>query len=189
MKKLIVAIAAVLSLGTYANAAKFDIKNLEVGMGLADSMPMGDAGDAYKSGIGFDFHADYQLNDMFAAGIEYFGATYTAKYDVISYGYNFGKGPDAATSYEAVYGKYLLPSMDIGGKKAKFYGIVGLGIYSVADYNNFSSVSDVVKIGLGLGAGATMEVAQNWNVGLELRYHLVSKFSTFAPALKVGYHF
>jgi opacity protein-like surface antigen len=83
----------------------------------------------------------------------------------------------------------MLPTINVGGKQAKLYGIAGLGIYSVADYNNLASVSDVIKIGLRVGAGATMDVAPHWNVGLELNYHLVSKFSTFAPMIKANYHF
>lgn len=190
MKNIIAALAIVLGLGATANAAKFDIKNLEVGMGLADSIPLGDAGDSYDSAIGFDIHADYQFTDQLAAGIETAFFSYSSDKDIVIGGTNYGKYPNAATSYYGVYGKYIKP-MDFGSRQGKVYGIVGLAPYSVVDFDDYTAggYGDIIKIGLSFGAGASMEVMPQWNVGLELRYHLVSDFSTFAPMIKVGYHF
>jgi len=190
MKNVIIAIAIVFGLGVTANAAKFDIKNLEVGMGLADSIPVGDAGDTYDSALGFDFHADYQFTDQLAAGIETAFFSYSSDENLVISGVSYGKQPDAATSYYGVYGKYIKP-MDFGSKQGKVYGIVGLAPYSVVDFsdNTVGGYADIIKIGMSFGAGASMEVMPQWNVGLELRCHLVSGFSTFAPMLKVGYHF
>ncbi|HBA61156.1 MAG TPA: hypothetical protein DCZ92_10125 [Elusimicrobia bacterium] len=191
MKNIIAAIAIVLGLGVTANAAKFDIKNLEVGMSIVDSIPVGDAGDYYDSSLGLDIHADYQLQENLAVGIETGFFSYSGSKDFVYGGVNYGSLGDASMSYYGVYGKYMLKPMDFGSKKANVYGIVGLAPYSVVDFSESTATGygDIIKLGLSLGAGASMEVMPQWNVGLQLRYHMVSDFSTFAPMLTVGYHF
>lgn len=81
--------------------------------------------------------------------------------------------------------------MDFGSKKGKVYGIVGIASYSSVALtpDAMGVVESLSKIGLNLGAGCDMEIAPQWTAGLEVRYHMVKDFNTFAPMLKVAYSF
>lgn len=182
MKKLIVAIAMIAGFSALGQAADY---KYEVGFGLVDSMPMSsDLKDAAKSALGFNFYGDYQINEMFTGGIEIGSLSYDAKGALKDMGL---KSFDTMTY--GVRGKYVKP-MDFGSRKGKIYGIVGIASYG---YETDPSGSDGSDMGFNLGGGIDLEVAPQWLVGFELRYHLVShdstNFNVMNPALKASYCF
>ena len=178
MKKTMFAAALALSFGALAHAAD---GKYQVGLGLFDSIPTSDFGDYFKSSLGFNVSGDYKISDMFSAGVEIGDALgykwkedTNNKYMILTYG---------------VRGK-IVKSMDFGSKKGDVYGIVGISNYSLT---TSPDVGGETKIGYSFGAGAQMEIAPQWLVGLEVRYHLLKvhevDLNTIAPALTVGYSF
>jgi hypothetical protein len=165
-----------------AQSARF-----EIGAGPAYSVPQGDAGDAYKSAAGLNSHFDYIVNESAAVGFETAFFTYAAKYDLP---HGSGRGPDAATAYYGLRGKFGKP-MDFGSHRGKFYGVFGMASYSVAalEPDAAGAVTDMAKFGLSFGGGCDVEIAPQWTAELEVRYHLVNDFSTVSPILKVAYSF
>jgi opacity protein-like surface antigen len=94
---------------------------------------------------------------------------------------------------------------NFNGKKCKYYGIFGAGVYTWSHSEaliagtTYDSAS-AIRYGFNLGGGATMEVAPQWNVGLDLRWHHVFGFfdngdgttsaaNNITPTLKVAYTF
>ena len=183
---------AVVSLGIAANAA--EVGKYSSGIGVADSIPMGTAGDNYKSSLGFVLFGDYQVNEQISAGLEAAFFTYAPKKDLIVSGFNFGKPLDAASGYYGIFGKYAQPMELIASKKGNIYGILGIASYSTVklEADNFTglAVNDKIsKLGLNIGGGYDMELAPQWTAGLEVRYHMASGFNTIAPMVKIAYTF
>ena len=107
----------------------------------------------------------------------------------------FGYEIKANTSYKVkdmaygVRGKYIKP-MDFGSTKGNIYGILGIASYN---WSTDPKTTTDSEIGFSLGVGAEMEIAPQWLIGLEVRYHMVKDGSTtddsLAPMISAGYTF
>ncbi len=183
MKKTMFAAALALSFGALAHAAD---GKYQVGLGLYDSIPMSSDFKDYKSSLGFNVYGDYKINDTFAAGLELgdtFAYTYKADTSI--------KENELVCGVRGKIGK----SMDFGSKKGNIYGIVGIASHRASS----AGYKTVTKVGYNLGAGAQMEIAPQWLVGLEVRYHAFKmtdqdtgeslNINGIAPTLTVGYSF
>lgn len=179
MKKAIIAMIAVMSLGLTANA--IDWKKPELGLGIYNAMPQsGNYKDNVKSGMGLNLSSDWQLKDTIMVGAEL--------------GYSFGQELKANSSYDlmntmiGLRGKYVKP-MDFGSKKGNVYGIVGLGYYMTSYDPSIPTIDDENKLGFSLGGGIDLELNANVTAGFELRLHMVEAATDLNPMLKVGYKF
>jgi opacity protein-like surface antigen len=184
MKKSMIAIACVLNCGVAAHAA--DAK-YHVGLGLFDSIPMSsDLKDYEKSSLGLNVSGDYNIDDMFAAGVE-IGDAFAHDAKGLAKTYSHLKSFN--TMSYGVRGKYV-KHMDFGTKKGNVYGIVGIADYTSTTDPDTTTTS---KIGFNFGVGAEVEVAPQWLVGLEVRYHIVKgnsiQANTLAPMISAGYTF
>ncbi len=159
----------------------------EIGAGLARSIPQEAAGNAYESATGLHAHFDYIVSKRAAIGAETAFFTHAAKYDLP---HGLGEGPSADTAYYGLRLKFGTPT-DFGSNKGRLYGVLGLASYSVAALEPDAAgiIADTAKIGLSFGGGCDLEIAPQWTAGLEVRYHLVSDFSTVSPILKASYSF
>lgn len=186
MKKTLIALVAVFALGTTVFAGEFK-KDLNIMIGYAS--PSGDAGDAMDPalalGLGWD---GYKINDTFMLGAEFI---YTAQ---------SGEWPANTTVDWDLTTTGFLPyvkagkDMDIAGKTANLYGLLGLGFYSIkSELTNAAGTSasgTSSETGFHLGGGIMFPLKDNMKLGLDLRYHIVaSDYSLFVPAAKFTYSF
>lgn len=169
-----------MSIGVNANA--LDVKGkLEAGVGLYDSIPMGDTfKDAAKSAMGFNIYADYKVMDNVTAGVELSN----------SFGYEVkaNSSVDYTNTMIGVRGKYVKP-MDFGTRKGKVYGILGIANYNWNTDPKMPGVDSENDLGFSLGGGIDLEITSQIIAGFELRYHVVNNENNLAPMVKVGYCF
>ncbi len=183
MKKTMFAAAFVLGFGAIAHAAD---GKYQVGLGLYDSIPVSSDFKEYKSSLGFNVYGDYKINDTFAAGVELgdtFGYAYKADTSI--------KEKELICGVRGKIGK----SMDFGSKKGNVYGIVGIASHRFSS----SGYKTITKVDYNFGAGAQMEIAPQWLVGLEARYHALKatdqdtgkslNINGIVPTLTFGYSF
>ncbi|MFA5161994.1 MAG: outer membrane beta-barrel protein [Elusimicrobiales bacterium] len=196
MKRLLAAIVMIAGVGAVATAA--DVGKWDADYGVGYAMPVsGDWSSNHKGSLNMSLAGAYKFQDMLSAGLEL--------------GYDFGHKNKDVSDYK-VKVLQLTPfikadkDVELGGKKVNTYGIFGLGLYrwSTPDYDNGAGTTVAgdsgSKFGFNLGGGAMMEVAPQWKVGLDLRWHHVfgmldngdgtsSAANNIVPSLKVAYSF
>ena len=205
MKKILVAMMVLASLATVSKAA--DTK-YEVGVLPGYSIPVagdywGNSTTGVKSSFALAAYGDYKYNDMLMFGLDL--------------GYDFGHKlqGDNPENYRAAilqitpHAKYY-KNMNILGKNGKVYGVFGLGLYDLkSKYDTGTTVPNangdsMACFGINVGGGADIEIAPNWLVGAEVRWHHIFNAIAMAddngnitnyaannitPTLKVAYTF
>lgn len=203
MKKAIIAMVAVLSLGLTANA--LDVKGkLDVGMGLGLSIPMvgdtwNDSENGFESGTSLDLFGVYKVNDKYSVGL-----------DLSMNSAKDHENPLAQTELSETFlglnGRLNFADLDLfAGKKGQLYGLAGFGFHYYTVETVGSSDEDATRFGINFGGGYDMQVASQIKLGLQLRYYHVFNLDgetdtttgemdkeahgTFVPSLRVAYSF
>lgn len=179
MKKAIIALLVLTVCGAAVFAGEMK-KEASAVLGMA--MPMGDTGDALKSGIGLGLEYEgYKINDMFSVGGGFFYTSGDIK---------------ANTSYSATiwgltpFAKYS-KEMDLAGKKATVYGLFGLGFYGTSSDAPLSD--SATDIGFNLGGGIMFPLQDKMSLGFDLKYHNImtegDSTTYLVPGVKFTYSF
>lgn len=193
MKKLVIAIIALLVIGAVGTAVFAGEMKKEGSVMLGYGMPSGDAGDDLDGGIAFGFgYEGYKINDNFSIGAEFL---YTG---------NSGEVTGVADVDFSVIG--ILPyakyskEIDMGSNKADLYGIFGMGMYMGSTEVDFSAAYNALGVadtedsesefGFNLGGGIMFPMGDKMKLGADLRYHLVAEdVNYFIPSVKFTYSF
>lgn len=180
MKKLIIAAVFVLAAASGVKAAGMEVGKMEVGFGPGLAIPMSsdykDSTDGCKSSFMLDLYGQYQIHEMLALGLDM--------------GYDFGHKSKADGLGDmklkilqiTPFVKFEQP-FDMSGKKATYFAKLGAGYYNlkVSDFSDDAGTSytgtNVGKLGFNLGLGATMEVAPQFAIGLDVTFHYITKSS------------
>ncbi|MDD2772594.1 MAG: porin family protein [Elusimicrobiales bacterium] len=198
MKKVLVAVlllAGVCSANVAAESGKW-----EVGGGPGYSMPVGgDWSDAVGGSFNLNAFGAYKIQDPLAVGLEL--------------GYDFSHKAKDTAIYDMSDVKTKIfqvtpfvkasKDMTMSGKKVNYYGIFGAGLYSMSTSGSTTPLLAGAQVvdetasagyfGFNLGGGATMELAPQWSVGLDLRWHHIfssnAATNNITPTLKVAYMF
>jgi len=180
MKKVLIALMLTACMTTAGFAAK-GTTSLSVLAGYAVPIS-GDWNDMVKGSMNAAVAGDYQFHDMFAAGLEI--------------GYNFKHEAEVGDAevkvlYVAPYGKFLHKK-----DKMTFYGIFGFGWYqSKAEITILTVTTSTTEsdLGINLGGGIMFDVAENMQLGGEVRWHHVfvedMAVNNIVPAVKFSYLF
>jgi len=178
MKKFIIAAVFVLAAASGVKAAGMEVGKMEVGFGPGLAIPMSseykDSNTGCKSSFMLDLYGQYQIHEMLALGLDM--------------GYDFGHKSKVAGAPDDLKLKILQITpfvkfeqpFDLSGKKATYFAKLGVGYYNLksTEYTMLGVTtpsSNVGKLGFNLGIGATMEVAPQFAVGLDVTYHYVTK--------------
>jgi len=192
MKKTLVLLFSLLTLPSLAHAG-LNPSKLSVGSALGYAIPLSDFKTNYKGSAALAVNGEYEVTDMFAAGMEV--------------GYNFSYGMKDSSKSESnlteataktwQFTPYVKVqhAFTLAEKKAKAYGLFGAGIYTYKTENiGSATVTDSQsKFGWNAGAGLMVEVAPKWAVGMDVRYHNISTtgYHTqfFTPSIRMSYHY
>lgn len=80
---------------------------------------------------------------------------------------------------------YLVPL----GEKARVYPLAGPTIASSTNENGSEPNTSITKFGLNLGGGFEYELSDNFTLGLEARYSIVSAIDQFVVGIGATYRF
>lgn len=189
MRQLLIALLVVLLASPLAMAQGVDKGQIEVSVGGGLSLPMGDFGDAYKTGFLGGLSVGYYVTPVLVIGAEGNYYMYKAKDELI----DAAKLLDPtvtdmkfSTIQATAYGKYLFKPENMS---PYVKGIVGM--YSdKAKVEAGSGDADVSESDIGFGAGAGVQLKGQGNVGGfgEVLFHdiLTEGSSTTFIEFKVG---
>ncbi|OGS56129.1 MAG: hypothetical protein A3J79_12290 [Elusimicrobia bacterium RIFOXYB2_FULL_62_6] len=184
MKKLVIAIIALLVIGAIGTTVFAGEMKKEGSVMLGYAMPGGDVGDIIDGGIAFGFGFEgYKINDMFSLGAEIIYTSGSGDYDPLGLGAGYTYDYEVSTLGLLPYAKYS-KEIDMGGNKADIYGLFGMGLYSCSIDIAGASGSES-EFGFNLGGGMMFPLNDKMKIGGDVRYHLVaSDLSYFVPSAK-----
>lgn len=175
MKKLtkILAICALVLISFTANA------QLKLGVGGGIALPMGDFGDAVKTGFGVNVGGKYMLNDNMALGLDLGYHMFSAKEEVDGYDLKFSVIPIAPsfTYYFATEG-------------FKPYAGVNVGFYmgkTKVEYEGVSMSTTETKLGFAPILGFEYALGEKMGLDVNAKYnYITSDPSTTYLGINVG---
>jgi len=159
------------------------------------ALPMGDYGDAFKSGLLIGMDASHMMTPMLAIGVDgnYIKNSPTDDSQT-ALDATFGAGTDAEAKF-VHYGAHVKYMLGTKGSKAIPYMVGGGGLYN-AKFGitppGGPEVSDSeTKFGLRGGVGANFMVGTSWGIGVQADFHdvMTSGQSSQFIGLAAGLHF
>jgi opacity protein-like surface antigen len=178
------------------------------------AIPIGPYSDVLKNSLMIQASAETPITKELSAGLEagwtspnLAGTLTTFKTVTFTSDMNL-------TSWQITpFARYSLAPKEVAGKSVTPYGVLGAGIYvnstsagtfTFSDSSTvpFSGLNSVVHFGFNAGIGASMDMATNFAVGLDLRYHMYltktdanrdgsnrDPVDWFVPSLRLSYKF
>jgi opacity protein-like surface antigen len=168
MRKFGLVLLALVSLSFLALPALAAPGEITFGLTGGMTVPMGDYGDATKSGATGGVFGDYMLSDMFAVGLD------------AAYSQNKGKDLPAGVDAKVTilqFGAHVKLVPPMKDMPISPYLQVGAGLYNgktEVSAGVFSSDTTVNKFGFNVGVGADYKVSPMVGVGLFGAYHNVT---------------
>jgi opacity protein-like surface antigen len=176
------------------------------------AIPLGAAKDVTKSAFMIQGSAEIPVANQLNAGLElgYTNPNFEGSTALLG---SFTSDINLRVLQITPFVRYMLPAQNLGGKSVTPYGVLGVGVYS--DKSTSGTVqpsatavpesASVTHFGLNVGIGASVDLAANWALGIDLRYHhyfthkdidLDAAASTdheavqfFVPSLRISYKF
>ena len=171
-RKSLSLVAAVLLL---VPAAAFASGGWTVDARAGVGLPMGDFGDAFKSGLLIGVEASKMMSPHFAIGVDgnYVKNDPSDDYQA-TVNFFYGPGTDAVAKFVhyGVHGKYMLSASD---SKVTPYLIGGVGLYNAKFEITPSGGPDIsdsdTRFGVRGGLGANFMVGNTWGIGVQADYN------------------
>lgn len=192
MKKTFILSALVMCMSSAAYAG-LDASKISVGGGVGYSIPTGNFHDTNKGSPSLAVSGEYKIAKRYALGLE------------MAYNYDYSMKDSQKTGsitdgkskiWELAPFVRAMKDFTLRGKNAMAYCLVGMGVYNLkseTDRSGDVSADSQSKFGWNAGAGLMVEVARQWSVGLDLRYHNVNtdtyNTSFITPTARASYRF
>lgn len=165
----------------------------EGSVGIGYVMPTGDVAELAKGGLGFGLEYEgYKINDMFTIGAGLFITSGKGKSDAKVAGVTVDYSAYTFSTWGLTPFIKTEKAIDLAGKKANLYGLVGLGFYNTKTECGGLSAS-ATNIGFNIGGGVMLPLADKMQLGFDLKYHTVSEsgssWAYLVPAVKFTYSF
>ena len=183
---LVVAVMLLVPAAAFANGGGWTL-DVRGGLGL----PMGDYGDAFKSGLLIGVEASKMMTTNLALGLE---GGYLKNSPTDDYQTFLGTGTDAEAKFMhyGVHGKYMLGQ---AGSKTMPYLVAGLGMYNgkfnVTPPGGPEQSTSNTDFGLRGGAGMNIMMGQRMGLGFQADYNDVMTEGTSSQfvGLSAGIHY
>ena len=190
MKKILIALIVLTACGASVFAG--EMKN-DGSVVLGYAMPVGDASDIVKGGVGAGLEYDgYKIDNMFTLGGSFFYTSSTGKSDAKYAGITYDMSNVTWSTWGLTPYVKASKEVNLGGDKVNVYGLIGLGVYnSAGKVGGISSSS--TDFGFNIGGGIMYPLADKMNLGFDLKYHDIMAsdvtWSYLVPAVKFTYSF
>jgi opacity protein-like surface antigen len=175
------------------------------------AIPLGAVGDVTKTSFMIQGSAETPITKDLSGGVEigYLNPKFEGSFKTATFTSDVNLTVWQATPFV----RYSLAAQQVAGKSVTPYGLLGAGVYvdkansGTITFSDGSTVPDpgktsVVHFGFNIGIGASMDVATNVAVGVDLRYHMYftkldinqdgkgsDPVNFFVPSLRVSYKF
>jgi outer membrane protein with beta-barrel domain len=178
MKELVLLGAAAAFLALGASTARADAGPWVFALNPGYAVPLGKASDIAKPDFMIEASGEYRFLPVLSAGLEAGYSSY--KFAGTLLGYDFTS--DARqTVWQATPFIRLSSRFEAVGAIWRPYALVGAGIYTGHNGGGTASINGmqlpvvesdwITHFGFNVGAGATVDLGERFELGLELRYH------------------